>query len=123
MHPLGLGERQQNIVLAVVAEGEAGTPWVGCHTRGRSSNKNSPLLCHLPANGESPAISDCSECVKNSEKNLIFLSKKGDYYCAELGEEAVEATQPVHCWCCPGVMKQRCKCEPVEWAQLGFRLL
>lgn len=57
------------------------------------------------------------------KKTDIFIEKKCDYYCVELTEEAVEATQPVHCWCCPGVMKQRCKCELVEWAQLGFRLL
>lgn len=125
MHPLGFHKRQQNIVLAVVSEGEAGTTWVSCHKRGRrgrSSNTETHgcyVTSQAQANGESPAISGCLECVGNSGEKLVFRSKK---VIITPSEEAVEAIQCVHCWWCPGVVKQRCKCEPVEWAQLGFSL-
>lgn len=51
----------------------------------------------------------------------INLVKKGDYYRVRI--RSVGAPQPVQCWWCPGVVKQRYKCEPVECAQLGFSLL
>lgn len=91
MHPLGFHKRQQNIVLAVVSEGEAGTTWVSCDKRGRSSNTETHLCSvtsQAQANGESPAVSECLECVGNSGEKLVFWSKK---VIITPSEEAVEA--------------------------------